>query len=419
MKRALILMSLAGVILALGSFMMPCGVFGHDGSTDDPGAIPEGIKKVVAANNQFALKLYPRLAEAGKNVFYSPYSISVILAMAYEGARGKTADEMRSVLQIPEDLVLRRSNFARMINEINMGNKSYTLSTANALWVQKDHALLKEFMEVTRKYYAAKASNLDFVKATEASRQTINRWVEEQTKGKIRELLQNENVTTLTKLILTNAIYFKGTWQRQFDKKKTKDDDFTTDTGKTVRVPMMRMLGEEFYYVDAGSLQALELPYKGGELSMLILLPKLGSSIKELETSISVKMLSRLRGALVKEEVHTYIPKFKLEERYPLSKALEAMGMTSAFTLGADFSGMDGGKDLYISDVIHQALVEVSEEGTEAAAATSVISAPTGPAGGMHASPPVFYADHPFMFFVQQRKTGNILFMGTVMNPKQ
>ena len=381
---------------------------------DDSQANPEGISAVVNANNQFAFDLYSRYKNQG-NVFFSPCSISTALAMTYEGARGQTAEEMKNVFYFPEDNLLRRSAFARLYNEINKKDKEYRLSTANALWAQKDFTFLQEYFNTIDQYYGGKVTNLDFIGETEKSRKIINDWVEDQTNDKIKDLIPPNAVNSLTRLVLTNAVYFKGDWVLKFDKRKTTETDFRVSSSKTVQVPMMSLTGEKakFNYAEDEQLQIIELPYEGNELSMLVLLPK-EDNLQALEDSLSPEQLNAWRDTLYETQIDVYLPKFKLETKYFMAQDLEQMGMPTAFQWpGADFSGMTGKDDLFISAVIHQAFVEVNEEGTEAAAATAVVMTM-----GM-AMPNEFRADHPFIFIIQQKDTGNILFLGKITDPSQ
>lgn len=388
---------------------------------NDTQLIPQEFDTVVGANNQFAFDLYSEYRSEKGNIFFSPYSISTALTMTYEGARGKTAEEMQEVLRIPKSDEKRRLESAKIYDQMNKGNKEYKLSTANALWAQKDYQFLEEYINNVEEYYGGKTTNLDFIRETEKSRVTINDWVENQTNNKIKNLIPKGAVNSITRLVLTNAIYFKGAWVLQFNEKDTKDENFKTNSGKTVKVPMMKLTGDdaEFNYVKADKVQVLELPYDGEDLSMLLILPEEGD-LKKLERSISVKKLSEWKGALKKQRVDIYIPKFKFETKYFMAETLKKMGMPMAFKWpGADFSGMDGTKDLYIDNVIHQAFVEVNEEGTEAAAATAVIMG-WGSVGDVEGPViPIFRADHPFIFIIQQKETGNILFMGRVSDPNE
>ncbi len=381
-----------------------------------PAPAPETINNVVNANNQFAFELYSKFSkEKEGNIFFSPYSISTALAMTYEGARGKTAEEMQSVLHFPEDNTTRRTAFSKIINQINKENKDYELNTANALWAQKNYKFLDEYFNTIEQYYGGKVTNLDFVDELkrEKSRVTINSWVENQTNNKIKNLIPKGVLNEMTRLVLTNAIYFKGNWAEQFDKKNTREAEFKVNSEKLVKVQMMS-LTDEFNYTETENLQILELPYEGDELSMLILLPK-DDDLKTLEKSLNVEKLNELKNNLREQEVNVFIPRFKFETKYFMKETLSEMGMPTAFTWpGADFSGMDDTKDLFISSVIHQAFVEVNEEGTEAAAATAVVME----CGGIP-MPTAFRADHPFIFIIQDKETGSILFLGKVVDPTQ
>jgi len=392
--------------------VMISGCAGQQLMLDDSGASQEKVNAVVNANNQFALELYSKLNEenAGKNIFFSPYSISVALAMTYEGARGQTAEEMQSVLHFPADPEVRRPAFARIYNQINKGGKKYKLSTANALWAQKDYPFLDEYFNTVEKYYGGKVTNLDFVGDPENSRITINKWVEAQTNNKIKDLIPEGVIDAATRLVLTNAIYFKGTWFKQFDKKNTVERDFKISPTNSVKVQMMHLDDKKakFNYTETKDLKILELPYSGGDLSMLILLPK--DSIEQLESELTIENLNNWTARLKEEEVSIYLPRFKFETKYFMAKTLREMGMSSAFG-NADFSGMTGRRDLYISNVIHQAFVEVNEEGTEAAAATAVVMKEVA------IMKKLFNADHPFIFIIREKETGNILFLGRVSDP--
>ena len=394
---------------------------------DDVGSTPKGIQEVVNANNQFAFDLYSELAKTEKeNIFYSPYSISAALAMTYEGAKGKTAEEIKEVFHFPETSVLR-PNYAAIYNKINEDNKEYQLSTGNALWVQQDYLLLNDYSEAVERYYGGKASNVDFIKETEKSRQTINSFIEEQTNNKVKELIPAGQVDYLTRLVITNAIYFKGTWEWEFDKSDTRDKNFYITPENVVKTPMMYMDSDKatFNYADLEKLQILELPYKGDKISMLILLPKQGEAydyekgekitynynLEDIE--LSSEKLNEYKSEMQETKLSAiYLPKFKFDTKYFMVSTLSEMGMPTAFSMQADLSGIDGSQNLYIQNVIHQAFVQVDEKGTEAAAATSIMI-------GIKSAMPsnVFRADHPFIFIIQEKETGNILFMGRMTDP--
>ncbi len=404
---------LAAIIL--GIFLIGCNApdVQVPSPADETGATPEGVKAFVSSNNQFAFDIYSQLSKSGENVFVSPWSIVAALGMTYEGAKGQTAEEIANVFHFTQADAERRASFAKIHNLLNEKNDDYKLYTANALWAQEGYDFLEEYMNTVNKYYSGKTTNVDFMTKTEESRKMINSWVEDQTNDKIKDLFPSGTLDPMTRLVLTNAIYFKGTWVKEFDKKDTRNTPFYTTPDNTVNVPMMQRTDSEavFNYAELENIQILELPYKGEKLSMLVLLPK--GDISSLESKLNAENLAQWRSMLNAKEVKVYMPKFKFETKYFLKDTLAAMGMPLAFAPGdADFSGMDGTKDLYIGIVIHQAFVDVNEEGTEAAAATGV---------GMMATAimqeTIFRADHPFVFIIQDKETGNILFMGKVVDP--
>ncbi len=394
---------------------------GQPSQVDDKGSTQPGIQEVVNANNRFALELYCLSKDDSENddsnLFFSPYSISTALAMTYEGAKGQTAEEMQSVFHFPKDAELRRNAISQIADEINKGDKEYKLSTANALWAQKDFAFRKDYLEVVENYYGGVARNLDFKADTEGSRLTINGWVEDQTNDKIKDLIPAGVLNRGTRLVLTNAIYFKGEWVKTFDKSATKDRDFTISRFNKVPVPMMRQSGRDstFNYAETEDLQLLELPYAGDDISMLMILPK--DDLGSIEGSLTIQQLSEWRESLTEQRVDIFIPRFKFETKTFMKKTLSKMGMPTAFSNSADFTGMEeeSRENWKIDEVIHQAFVDVNEEGTEAAAATAIVFGPTS----MPPPVPVFMADHPFIFIIQQKETGNILFMGRVSDPRE
>ena len=408
----LTIMLLAGVAAATALFLFPYQP-DQPPQTDDTGSSQQGIQQVVNTNNQFAFELYSELNKSEQgNVFYSPYSISAALAMTYEGAKGQTANEMKSVFHFPESNTLR-PNFAAIYNGINEGNKDYELKTGNALWVQRDYPFLENYTSRVEKYYGGKVANLDFKQETEKSRQTINSFIEEQTNNKIKDLIPSGILNTLTRLVLTNAIYFKGTWEWEFDKSDTREQDFKITPTNIVKTPMMYMKNDktEFNYADTKDLQILELPYKGENISMLILLPT--ENLDSIESFLTTEKLNEYKNQMQETKLDAiYFPKFEFDSKYFMKNILSTLGMPTAFSNSADFSGMTGNKDLFISAVIHQAYVKVDEKGTEAAAATALVMKPTSimPRN-------IFKADHPFIFIIQEKETGNILFLGRVVNP--
>jgi len=377
------------------------------------------LATLVEGNSAFAFNLYRALGEEDGNLFCSPYSISLALAMTYGGARGETEQEMADAIQFT--LSQGRLHPAFNSIDIELGERGegaegkdgegFRLNTVNAIWGQKNYHFLPDFLDLLAENYGAGLRTLDFANAPEESRLVINDWVSEQTEDRIEDLIPQGLIDALTRLVLTNAIYFNSAWQYPFDEDLTRDGWFYRLDGGEVTVPLMRQT-ESFGYAGGDDYQAVELPYDGGELSMLILLPRDGQ-FTAFEESLDAGRASAIIGALEQRQVALTMPQFEFESEFKLKPALSALGMPGAFTEAADFSGMTGGHDLFISEVVHKAFVSVDEAGTEAAAATAVIMKLTA-----IPEPPVeFTADRPFIFLIRDIETGAILFLGRVLNP--
>jgi serpin B len=383
-------------------------------SAAEPAADPG---KLVMGNTAFGFDLYGELRRDAGNLFLSPFSISTALGMAAAGARGKTLEEMERVMHLPTDA---HSAFGAVIKSLNAEpdakKRGFTLNTANALWAQKGYPWKPEYKKLVTDAYAAGLFDVDFISAPEAARGTINAWVEKETNDKIKELLPPDSVSSDTRLVLTNAIYFKGDWLDKFEKKDTKDLPFTKADGKKVDTPIMFRVGG-YSYTEDDAMQVLDMPYAGKRISMTVILPKKTDGLAAIEKDINASKLAAILKSLQHEkEVHVHLPRFKVEKSFELKKPLTALGMKAAFG-NADFSGMhNGGEGLSISAVIHKAFVDVNEEGTEAAAATGVVVGLS--AAPMPPKPKYFKADHPFLFLIRDQKTGSVLFMGRLDTPK-
>jgi serpin B len=405
-------MKLFTILLLTGAALAPVLIFGMGGRGTQGKADPA----VTAGQNAFALDLYARLRAKEGNLFFSPYSISTALAMTYAGARGDTAREMAQTLHFPADSERLHASYAALLNQLNGDGKKrgYQLNVANALWGQKGEPFLNPFLTLVRDRYRAGLSELDFKAGPEEARKIINTWVEKKTQDKIKDLLPEGSVTPLTRLVLTNAIYFKGDWASQFLKAATREQPFTTGAGAAIKVPMMNQT-DQFNYLDGDTFQMLEMPYAGKELSMVVLLPKKADGLAELEKTLTADALAGWVGKLRQTRVQVGFPKFKMTKGLSLSDILAKMGMPLAFSDRADFSGMNGSRDLFITGVFHKAFVDVNEEGTEAAAATGVVV-------GVRAAPKErltrFVADHPFVFLIRDARSGSVLFMGRVTDPR-
>jgi len=367
----------------------------------------------------FALGLYQTLAaeRPAANLFFSPYSISTALAMTYAGAHGQTATEMAATLQFDRPQSEVAAAFAALEQRLTgIGEDGkVTLHTANSLWYQRDYRFREEFLETGRKKFKAEIAGLDFIKDTEDSRQKINRWVADRTSDKIPALLAPGVLDPLSRMVLCNAIYFKGDWATQFDAKATHPADFFVAAGQSVKVPMMAQK-TRIRHATPDGLSIVALPYQGGQLTMVVLLPDAKEGLEALEARLNSTNLTTWLGALDgarEKDVAVELPKFNLNSQLELKPALSAMGMPTAFGPQSDFSGMDGTHDLQLNAVVHQAVVEVNEQGTEAAAATAAV------VGLRSARPPstTFRADHPFLFLIRDQESGAILFLGRVLNP--
>jgi serpin B len=396
----------------IASAVILCLCCGSAISVADENPVTKQDTDIVDAANQFCLDLYARLAGREENIFFSPYSIWTALAMTYEGAREQTAKEMQQTLHMPADHEMRRTAVKDLLETINITDADYELNTANALWTQKDYRFLQEYVGIIKEYYMGKVTNLDFVNDTEGSRKTINDWVAEKTRQKIKDLIPPDALTDMTRLVLTNAVYFKAAWHLQFEEAQTTMQPFFVKSEDTVSAPMMSMMDTRFPYAETPDVQILELPYGGDSLSMLIILPRTNDLVM-LESMLDTPHVSAWTESLRLQKVDVYMPRFQLETKYTLNTTLSDMGMARAFSVQqANFSGMGGKGGLFISKVIHQAFVEVNEEGTEAAAATGVMMETVAEWPQTE-----FRADHPFVFMIRDKRTRAILFMGRMYDP--
>jgi serpin B len=418
MRRRVAIPAFVGVALGLCIFAGRATSIPSGSLTEiNPKSPAVSAAAVVESGNRFAFDLYERLRSADGNLFFSPASVSVALAMGYAGAAENTAAEMAKTLHLamPKDQVNEEMRALLASWKVTDKKQGFRLDVANRLWGQEAYKFLAQYLQVTRDDYGAELARLDF-RQPEAARQAINHWVEEQTQDKIKNLIASPDAIKDARLVLTNAVYFKGEWQEQFKKYLTKDDEFHVSATRAIKAPLMRQ-EHGFRYLAANDLQLLELPYGNGSLSMVVLLPQKVDGLPQLEAKLSTTNLGKWLGDAKSEDVIVFLPKFKTTATFELTRTLKSMGMASAFNpVSADFSGMTGERDLYISSVIHKAFVDVNEEGTEAAAATAIIMAPTAVIVRPKA-PPVFRADHPFVFLIRDNRNGAILFLGRITDP--
>ncbi len=383
-----------------------------------PMNLTEDAMAVAKDGNEFATDLYARLhSDSPGNLFFSPYSISVALAMTDAGAAGETETQMAKVLhfQLSETKVHPAYGALQKLMVSDDKTPDFQLRVANRLWGQKGFAFLPEFLAITKTDYGADLGLLDF-KQTEAARQSINAWVEQQTDDKIRDLLAPGVLDASTRLVLTNAIYFKARWSSEFSKSATTDAPFHLSASEQISVPTMNHT-HQLAYGAFDELQVLEMPYANHRLSMLILLPAKIDGLSDLEQRLTSDNLQKWSAALAPRRVNVHLPKFKTTCQFSLAEVLASMGMSLAFSDKADFSRMSTQESLYISAVIHKAFVDVNEEGTEAAAATAIAMRAMGRAAAPE-KPVDFRADHPFVFVIRENRTQSVLFLGRLVSPK-
>ena len=376
------------------------------------------LTEAVNGSNAFAVDLYAQLRSQQGNLFFSPESISTAFAMAYAGARGQTATEMQKVFHFtlpPERL---HPAMGALLAQMNAQHKGYELHVADAIWAQQDASFLPSYLKLVQSDYGAGFHRINFKLSPGLARTTINQWVEKQTNDKIKDLVGPGVVTPATRMVLANAIYFKGDWLNQFDNDSTQKEEFHLSATQFVMTPMMHRTGGYRYY-DGGAFQELELPYAGNEMSMIVLLPKQNDGLPAIEQALTAgtagEWIQKLEPV---DKVILTFPRFAMTQQFELSGALSAMGMPQAFSGAADFSGMTGKPDFTISAAIHKAYIDVNEKGTEAAAATIIGMRATAMRAPMPEPPPiVFRADHPFLFILLDTRSGSMLFLGRVADP--
>ena len=428
MKKALLaLMALLSVGLVacaapanLGNDLGGIRLVQSDRQRDTSPAVDQSdLSTLVDGNNVFAFDLFQALRSDPGNLFFSPYSISAALAMTYAGARGDTEKEMAAALQFR----LAQARLHQAFNELDLllqqrgqgakgkDDQPFRLHVVNAIWGQAGFPFLPAYLDTLALSYGAGMRTVDFIKRTEAARLAINQWVSEQTEQRIKELVPSGALNELTRLVLTNAIYFNAAWERQFDKKATADAPFFRLDGSQVTVPTMNQT-EWFSYVKGAGYQAIELPYDGHELSMVVLLPDSGQ-YAAFEKALDAPVVKGIIDSLANTHVELSMPRFEYDSSFGLKPALTSLGMGGAFQDGADFSGIDGRKDLVIQDVLHKAFVSVDETGTEAAAATAVIVGLTS----MPLETVTLKLDRPFIYLIRDIATGQVLFVGRVLDP--
>ncbi len=395
------------IAFSLQLSLLPAILQGSDGISAEARSLVEG-------NTRFALELYRDLAVADSeaNIFISPWSLSTALGMAWAGARGPTAEEMAQALHFPFDQTATHPLFGELIDNLNAFQEDgkLVLHTANALWPAAGHEVLPEYTSILQSYYGAHAESLDFRNDTEGSREHINEWVSDKTAERIPDLIPQGMLAANTAIVLTNAIYFKGAWQTLFDPEKTVEDVFNAADGSSIDIPMM-FLKEDLPFYEDSTVTLVTLPYHDDRLEAVLLSPR-GGSITGLESALTPKRLQEWLEKRSTRNVTVRIPRFGLSDKRMLSDKLRALGMERAFSPSeADFSGIFGQPDIFISWVIHETFLQVREEGTEAAGATGI---------GMEfvSVGPFFDGSRPFLFLIRDTTSGSLLFLGRVAQPE-
>ena len=389
-----------------------------------PDVQPDNLTQLASGNSAFAFDLYQSIRSQDGNLLYSPYSISLALAMAYAGARGQTGQQMADILHyaLPQERLhpafnaLDQELASRNRDAQGQEGKGFQLNVVNSTWAQRGYPFLPQYLDLLAQNYGAGLRLEDFTGAPEPARLHINEWVSQQTKDKIKDLIPRGAITPMTRLVLANAVYFKAAWLYPFEKTATQEANFILKDGNQVSVPMMSLgTPKSLFYAHGSGYQAVELPYAGDKVSMLLLVPDTGK-FDTFEAGLNAAQIEAILKDLNPKMVALKLPKFQFEASFGLVETLSKMGMRDAFDPQlADFSGMDGSHNLYISSVLHKAFVAVDEEGTEAAAATAVIVGETA----MPVMDVELTVDRPFIFLIRDKPSGTVLFVGRVLNPTQ
>ena len=381
----------------------------------------EDLESFGQGLNNFAMNLYSSSASPGKNLFFSPYSIFCALALSHAGAAGRTLEQMSAVMSSPMDADKMHHLNGKLMASLTRSTEDavYKLKIANSLWLQEGYPVIEKYLQFVEETYHAAPMVVNFETSVESARKSINKWVEDQTENLIRDLIPPDTLSELTRLILVNAIYFKGSWEFPFDEEWTEEKPFKLGVsgGGEKPVPMMFQT-DEFQYMEEEDFQVLQLPYAGGDLAMLAVLPREVDGLDSLEKKLTAGNLEDWISKLRRETVQVHLPKFKLSDGMMLGSVLKEMGMDEAFSPEkADFSQITQAEKIYLSEVVHQAFVEVSEKTTEAAAATAGVMAGLA----LPEEPPkiyIFRADRPFVFIIRDRYSGSILFLGRLVDPQ-
>ena len=391
-------MKIIYVLAAFGIFLQP--------------SIAQNSINIIKSNNQFSFDVYKKLKNSNENLIFSPASITSAIAMTYIGAKNNTFEEISNTFYFNNDIDEFSKDYMNLTDFSQKKKSDINFHNANSLWIQENLKLNQNFLDINKQYFTSSLHLTDFVKESEKSRLNINKWVEKNTNNKITNLLQPSSIDNTTRLVLVNALYFKGAWKDKFNKEKNTEDNFQIDKKDYVKTVFMNRYINSWYYSDKYS-QIIDIPYSNENISLMIILPKSYKKLRKLERKLDYEYYSNYIQNRKKRRISLSLPKFKIESEFDLNKTLSELGIKDAFTEAADFSGITNAEKLYISKVVHKANISVDEEGTEAAAATAVMMRKTS----ILLEDVDFIVNKPFIYILRNNENDCIYFMGKIVNP--
>lgn len=415
MRSLTVLRFFLAPLLTLASSLSVAGAASAEGPARSPGPVPAPVFDDATAANDFDFAMYDALHGRSGNLFFSAPSLRQALGTAYLGARGDTAKQMAHAMHFQDDAAKTAAAAKEELGDWQRARGANDLAIANRLWVHEGYPLQPNFLAMSQSAYGASAEAVDFTGAPNAARKTINAFIAHETHDKIKDLLPEPAITSDTRLVITNAIWFKGTWEQKLDPRETRDAAFSVDGTTTTKLPTMHTHAR-LAYGEAPGVKVLEMRYAKSDLAMDVILPNEQNGLPKIEEGLDGARFRTWTASLREREVDVSLPKFQLDWGGSVKDDLKKLGMTRAFAGGADFSGITSADALYVSDVRHKAFIAVDETGTEAAAATAVVM--TKETVSIKPPPATFTADHPFVFVIRDVKKGRVLFMGRVTNPK-
>lgn len=375
-------------------------------------SVSQEIPNIIENNNQFAFNIYNQLGKTSENIIFSPLSITSALAMTYIGAKNNTFEEFGKTFNFNRNIDAFSKEYFYLFNSFQNKKSDIQFYNANSLWIQNKLVINPEFLDLNKNYFSSSLNYTDFIKEPEKSRHTINQWVEENTKKKITNLLNPSAIDNTTRLVLVNALYFKGPWKDKFSKEKNIESDFQVGRNKFEKSIYMNRFITSFYFSDK-NVQIVDIPYADEKTSLMIILPKSFKKLKKVERKLNYEYYSNYIQHKEKKRINLFLPKFSIESEFDLNQTLSELGIQDAFTGAADFSGITNTERLYISKVVHKANISLDEEGTEAAAATAVIMRKTA----VLLDEVEFNVNKPFIYLLRNNETNCIYFMGKIINP--